>query len=201
MGEFKLDEGYVEVSERILEFREKYPKGSLQCEIVPVPEPFAGKFLAVRATAYRTPDDERPGVGLAWEPVPGKTPFTKDSELSNAETSAWGRALIAVGAADAKRGIASANEVRNRKATSERPKSTQKPPADPNGFSCPVLSPEGWPCIRPTAHKPESKGHFFKKPDGYSDDSVPSAKPPQVSAAAQEAGAASSPPPLFPEGE
>jgi len=51
---------------------------------------------------------------LASEPVPGKTNFTRDSELMNAETSAWGRALIAVGAADAKRGIASANEVRNR---------------------------------------------------------------------------------------
>ena len=35
----------------------------------------------------------------------------------NAETSAWGRALIAVGAADAKRHIASANEVRNRTTT------------------------------------------------------------------------------------
>jgi hypothetical protein len=31
----------------------------------------------------------------------------------NAETSAWGRAIIAVGASDAKR-VASANEVRNR---------------------------------------------------------------------------------------
>ncbi len=102
---------YVDVSERIQEFRAKYPDGTLQSEIVA--SPFDG-FVVVKAYAYRTADDPTPGTGLAWEPVPGPTPFTKDSELQNAETSAWGRALIAVGAADAKRGIASANEIRNR---------------------------------------------------------------------------------------
>ena len=102
---------YVEVSERIAEFRAAYPDGSLQSEIVPSP---VDGFIAVKAYAYRTSDDPMPGTGLAWEPVPGKTNFTRDSELMNCETSAWGRALIAVGAADAKRGIASANEVRNR---------------------------------------------------------------------------------------
>jgi hypothetical protein len=68
----------------------------------------------VEARAYRTAEDERPGYGLAFEPVPGKTSFTRDSELQNCETSAWGRALIAVGAADAKKGIASAEDVQNR---------------------------------------------------------------------------------------
>ena len=101
---------YVEVSERIQEFRDKHPEGSLQAEIVELRE----DLVIVKAYAYRTPDDPRPGVGLASEPIPGKTNFTRDSEVMNCETSAWGRALIAVGAADAKRGIASANEVRNR---------------------------------------------------------------------------------------
>jgi hypothetical protein len=50
---------------------------------------------------------------LAWEVIPGKTPYTKDSEVQNAETSAWGRAIVAVGAATAKK-IASREEVRNR---------------------------------------------------------------------------------------
>jgi hypothetical protein len=45
----------------------------------------------------------------------GKTPYTRDSELQNAETSAIGRAIIMVGASDAKK-VASANEVRNRQA-------------------------------------------------------------------------------------
>jgi hypothetical protein len=119
--------GYVEVDERIIEFRDKYPTGTLQAEIVELRD----DLVIVKAYAYRTPDDERPGTGLASEPIPGKTNFTRDSELMNAETSAWGRALIAVGAADAKRGIASANEVRNRQgsdaATAEAPPAKAQP--------------------------------------------------------------------------
>ena len=114
--------GYVEVSERIQEFRAAHPDGSLQAEIVELRD----DLVVVKAYAYRTPDDERPGTGLASEPIPGKTNFTRDSELMNAETSAWGRALIAVGAADAKRGIASANEVRNRHQSEPEPVDTSK---------------------------------------------------------------------------
>jgi hypothetical protein len=107
----KFDMGdYKEVAERIQDFRKQYPDGTIQSEIVPTG--FDG-FIAVKAYAYRTPDDQRPGTGLAWEPCPGKTPYTKDSELQNAETSAIGRAIIMVGASDAKK-VASANEVRNR---------------------------------------------------------------------------------------
>lgn len=109
---------YKEVSERIDDFREKHPEGTLQSEVIPSP---FDSFVIVKAYAYRSPDDPRPGVGLAWEPVPGKTPYTKDSELMNAETSAWGRAIVAVGASDAKK-VASANEVRNRQ---DSPEGTQ----------------------------------------------------------------------------
>lgn len=110
---FEMDPSYKEVSERVQDFFAKHPDGSLQSEMVPAP---GSGFVVVKAYAYRTPDDPTPGVGWAWEPVPGKTPYTKDSELMNAETSAWGRAIIAVGASTAKR-IASADEVRNRQAT------------------------------------------------------------------------------------
>lgn len=112
---------YVDVAERIRDFRTKHPEGCLQSEIVPLHDALADRFIAVRATAYRTPDDPRPGVGLAYEPVPGKTPFTRDSELQNAETSAWGRAIVAVGAADTQRGIASRQEVANRATAAEEP--------------------------------------------------------------------------------
>ncbi|MDE1822663.1 MAG: hypothetical protein KGI98_17640, partial [Euryarchaeota archaeon] len=71
------------------------------------------QFVVYTAAAYRTPLDPRPGMGTAWEPVPGKTRFTRDSEGQNAETSAWGRAIIAAGAADASK-IASREEVQNR---------------------------------------------------------------------------------------
>lgn len=105
--------GYVEVSDRIKEFKEKWPTGSFQTSIVEVPAPFNEKFIAVEARAYRTPDDQCPGVDVAWEPVPGHTPFTKDSELMNASTSAVGRAIVYALAADAHT-VASADEVRNR---------------------------------------------------------------------------------------
>jgi len=101
---------YKEVAERIQDFRAMFPEGTLQSEVIPSP---VDGFVLVKGYAYRYPDDVRPGIGLAWEPVPGKTPYTRDSEIMNAETSAWGRAIIAVGASDAKR-VASANEVRNR---------------------------------------------------------------------------------------
>jgi len=101
---------YKEVAERIQDFRAMFPEGTLQSEVIPSP---VDGFVLVKGYAYRTADDVRPGIGLAWEPVPGKTPYTRDSEIMNAETSAWGRAIIAVGASDAKR-VASANEVRNR---------------------------------------------------------------------------------------
>ena len=85
-------EGYVEVAERIPKFYEKYPEGSLQGRywMETIGEQV---FIVYRAEAFRTPDDKRPGIGMAWEPFPGKTPFTRDSELMVGETSAWGRAL------------------------------------------------------------------------------------------------------------
>lgn len=110
---------YVDVAARIAEFRSKYPDGSLQPADLAQPyriETVGDRtFVVVVAAAYRTADDMRPGIGMAYEPFPGRTPYTKDSELMNAETSAWGRAIVAVLAADTKRGIASADEVRLRR--------------------------------------------------------------------------------------
>jgi hypothetical protein len=112
---------YVDVAARIAEFREKHPEGSLQQVGVDFRD-FAGtSWVIFTAAAYRSPDDPRPGHGTAWEPVPGKTPFTKGSELQNAETAAWGRAIVAVLAADTKRGVATQQEVRNRRAEQQAP--------------------------------------------------------------------------------
>ena len=109
---------YIDVAARIVEFRTKFPEGSLQQLDLKFID-FAGKsWVVYTAAAYRTPDDTRPGVGTAWEPVPGPTQFTRDSEVQNAETAAWGRAIVASLAADTKKGIASAEEVRNRQVES-----------------------------------------------------------------------------------
>jgi hypothetical protein len=115
---------YIDVAERIRLFREKHPEGSLQPANLDKPFDMVTlgdkTFIVYIAAAYRTPDDIRPGIGAAWEPFPGRTPYTKDSELMVAETSAWGRAIMAVLAADSKR-VASLDEVRARKAQADHP--------------------------------------------------------------------------------
>jgi len=98
------------------EFFEAYPDGSFQSECQFL-QTDGRSCVVVKAYAYRHPEDPKPGQGLAYEFIPGKTPYTKDSELQNAETAAWGRAVVAVGAGDTKRTpIASRDEVRNRTA-------------------------------------------------------------------------------------
>jgi hypothetical protein len=113
---------YIEVPERIRDFIAKFPDGSLQCEAVeyrdlPTPAGDLKMHVIYHALAFRYPDDPRPGHGMASEPLPGLTPYTKGSELMNAETSAWGRALAALGFVskrDGSAGVATANEVRAR---------------------------------------------------------------------------------------
>lgn len=123
-------EGYIDVAERIREFKKAFPNGSLQP--ANPSEPFkiveiGGKvFIAYAAAAYRTPDDPRPGIGVAYEPFPGKTNYTRDSELMNAETSAWGRAIVAALAAGTQK-IASLEEVRNRQAAEREDAPSEHP--------------------------------------------------------------------------
>jgi hypothetical protein len=119
---------YIEVATRIADFRKAYPEGTLQPWNPAEPwrlvqaEGFINRdvvtitYIVYVAAAYRNPEDPRPGVGMAWEEFPGRTNFTRGSELQNAETSAWGRAIIAVGASDSKAGIASREEVAARRA-------------------------------------------------------------------------------------
>lgn len=125
---YEAPKDYNEVQSRILEFRDKHPEGSLQSDDPIWVRDGSGEIIGVtvRTHAYRTPDDARPGQGLAYEVFPGKTNFTRGSEVMNAETSSWGRALIAVGAADAKKGIASANEVRGAQAANSTPSGGKK---------------------------------------------------------------------------
>lgn len=118
---------YIDVATRIVEFREKYPEGRLRQKDVKFID-FAGKsWVVYTAEALRTPDDPAPAHGTAWEPVPGPTQFTRDSELQNAETAAWGRAMVAALAVDTRKGIASSEEVRNRQGTVEPPAKSVDP--------------------------------------------------------------------------
>jgi hypothetical protein len=126
--EFALD--YIDVATRIAEFRAKYPGGSLRPADLAVPYRIERidnqSYIVVVAAAYRDADDPLPGVGMAYEVVPGRTPYTVRSELQNAETSAWGRAIVAALAADTKKGVASGEEVRNRTAERDEPAREQR---------------------------------------------------------------------------
>lgn len=121
---FNLD--YIDVATRIQGFRDKFPGGSLQQVSIDFREVAGVCWVIYTAAAYRTPDDERPGHGTAWEQIPGLTPFTRGSEVQNAETAAWGRAIVAVLQGDMRR-IASAEEVR-----SAQDRQTAPPPNEPD---------------------------------------------------------------------
>jgi hypothetical protein len=123
---------YNDVASRMREFFEKHPEGRLRPASEWRVTTIGDKaFVVYEAAAYRTDGDPLPGIGTAWEPFPGTTPYTRNSELMNAETSAWGRAILAVGAADTKKGVASREEVQNRQADREQwdeAKPAQVPP-------------------------------------------------------------------------
>ena len=105
---------YVDVKERVRLFYEKFPDGRLiTWRVRATRKPDDVPRVWVEAKAYRTPDDHHPTVGWSWIELPGKTPYTRGSEIENAETSAWGRAIGALGIGIEK-SIASGDEVRNK---------------------------------------------------------------------------------------
>ena len=123
-------DSYVDVAERIRIFKQQYPTGCLRpfnpAEPFKIMEIGGREFIVYTACAYRTPDDAMPAIAVAAEPSFGKTSFTKDSEVMNAETSAWGRAIVACLAADTQK-IASADEVRNRQQETTQPVASVTP--------------------------------------------------------------------------
>ncbi len=105
---------YVEVKDRIKLFYELFGQGRLVTdEVTLTSEPDGKPRVMVRAKAYRSPEDTLPGVGYSWLELPGRTPYTNGSELENAETSAWGRAIASLGILLDK-SIASAQEIKNK---------------------------------------------------------------------------------------
>lgn len=112
----KFDMGdYVDVAARIAKFFEEFPDGSLQADPPEFITQGGQDWVLMRAYAYRNWEDPRPGIGTAWEVIPGKTPYTRGSEIQNCETSAWGRALAALGI-ETRKGIATRQDVQQAKA-------------------------------------------------------------------------------------
>ena len=103
---------YVDVPTRFAMALERWPELRLvenRPEVITLGDK---TFIAVTVQAWRTPDDPIPAQATALEPMPGLTPFTKNSEMMNASTSATGRVLGLMMSFGPK--LASAEEVRNR---------------------------------------------------------------------------------------
>lgn len=91
-------ENYVDVPHRIKLFYEKYPEGSLAMDPDLQFHTVGDQVIVIgRAFAFRHPNDDKPGIGTAQEYLPGKTNFTRGSEIQNLETSCWGRAIGSLG--------------------------------------------------------------------------------------------------------
>jgi len=101
MATFDL-ESYATVQERIAQFYQDFPDGSIRTFMVK----HDGPEVIFEARVYRTPEEAAMGVytsGWARE-VEGKSPVNKTSHLENCESSAVGRSLANLGyATDARR--------------------------------------------------------------------------------------------------
>jgi hypothetical protein len=111
---FNLDD-YVDVATRLKELLEKYPEASVEASPPKLVAVDGSNFVEVTVTITA---DGRTARASAWEPIPGKTPYTKDSEMMNAETSALGRACGMWGIG-LKKSVASLDEVRARREASK----------------------------------------------------------------------------------
>jgi hypothetical protein len=104
---------YIEVKDRLRMALDKWPDLRVEEETPQITEVGERLFLICKVIVRRTAEDTCPITAQAWEPLPGRTPYTKDSELMVGMTSALGRALGYMGFGITK-SIASANEVQNR---------------------------------------------------------------------------------------
>ena len=107
---------YVDVPTRFAAALERWPELRIienRPEVITIADK---TFISVTMQAWRTPDDPVPAQATCFEPFPGKTSFTRDSEQMNASTSALGRVLGLMMSFGPK--MASAEEVRNRQETS-----------------------------------------------------------------------------------
>jgi hypothetical protein len=115
---------YIEVKDRIQMFYDKFPEGTLHFQYKGVLEFNGETYIYGEAFAYPERDKMAYASGWAWERVPARG-FAKGAEMMTLETSAWGRAIAALGIAVTK-GIASREEVQRNVNTENDP--WQTPP-------------------------------------------------------------------------
>lgn len=122
----KLD-NYVPVNQRLIDALARWPELRVQETGFDIQRIEEQTFLVCEVTVWRTPDDPKPAIATAAEPMPGRTPYTKGSERMVGFTSALGRALGYMGIG-IESGLASANEVEARQ-TDDRPRTHTPQPS------------------------------------------------------------------------
>lgn len=118
---------YVQVKDRLVAALGKYP-GLVVIEEDPKIVQI-GDRIFVSVTVELWSESVRVSRATAWEPFPGKTPYTRDSEQQNASTSALGRALGFLGFGIGK-SIATREDVLNRTSNEDASKGVYRSPAD-----------------------------------------------------------------------
>jgi len=154
---FNLD-GYVDVATRLKMLFEAYPNASVVAD-PPCVRQFNGQeYIEVTVTIHCNDEHNRMSRASAWEP-PGTTPFTKQSEAMVCETSAAGRAAGLLGFG-LKSSVASLDEVRNRRQSSEQMHPSTQPADTPSSDEA---SPKQKAMIRGLTRQ---KGQPVINPDG-----------------------------------
>ena len=124
---------YVDVPERFKQALTKWPELRVmenRPEIITIGDK---TFISVTMQIWRTPDDPIPAQATCFEPFPGKTSFTRDSEQMNASTSCLGRCLGLMMSFGSK--MASTEEVRNRQPETNAPAVLVRTPEKPRTAS------------------------------------------------------------------
>jgi hypothetical protein len=101
---------YVDVPTRLAMALAKFPELRIQESRPHIIEVEQQKYVEISCTVWRDANDTNPMVAYCWEQIPGKTPYTRGSEMMNASTSCLGRALGFLGMGIGK-SIASRDEV------------------------------------------------------------------------------------------
>lgn len=128
----KALENYATVNERLLKFRNDYPNGIIDPEIIKWTD---DGIIVIQVKIYKTPEDFAKGIyaakAHAYEKE-GSNWINDGNALENCETSAVGRALAMMGY-EIKKSIASREEVENAMNRREQKQAQPQPEAQPQG--------------------------------------------------------------------
>ena len=130
-------DGYIDVPSRLGMALIKFPELRVTESNPVIVKVGDAMFVQVTTTVWRTPDDPIPCRATAWEPIPGASNFTRNSEMMNASTSALGRALGLMGLG-LRGSISTADEVHHRQQDRSPVRTDTRPPQvrterDPEG--------------------------------------------------------------------